>query len=159
MHRAGINHQATDALSRLPTDGHDTPELNDALPVLACRPLSSNDDAEDAETAYAIDEELDTSSSALPAVATPTTSKDTPSESTAKEFLHEQSKDLLCRSASSTVATPGSQFSYNRNGLLVRVAPIEGVVQKVFLRSLQAGGSIYFALPVPAWSPRRVRHV
>lgn len=117
--RVGINHQAPDALSCLPTDGHDTRKLNDALPVLVFGPLSSGDDAEDNEPAYVMDEELDKTSPALSDVAVLTTSEDTPSEQTAKAFLREQSKDYFSCTTASTVGMPGSEFSYNQNAFLV----------------------------------------
>ena len=34
-HRPGAQHKAADALSRLRTDGHDTEDIDDTLPVLA----------------------------------------------------------------------------------------------------------------------------
>lgn len=56
---------------------------------------------------------------------------------TAQELIHEQPKDLYCSKASPTVRLTGSKFSYDRNGVLVRTARIEGEVQKIVPTSLQ----------------------
>lgn len=47
------------------------------------------------------------------------------------EFLYEQSEDPPCGQNASTVGTLGSEYSYNPNGFLVHVAPLDEVVLKV----------------------------
>ncbi|NJR72360.1 MAG: hypothetical protein HC782_04920 [Gammaproteobacteria bacterium] len=41
MHRAGVKHQAADALSRLPKTGADTTPLEDDLPLMAVEKMDT----------------------------------------------------------------------------------------------------------------------
>lgn len=70
-------------------------------------------------------------------IATSTESEyDRPSLTT-HDLVQEQAKDSYCPQASPTVGLPGSRINYDRKGLLVRTAVIDGEVQKVIPTSLQ----------------------
>lgn len=57
----------------------------------------------------------------------------------AQVFICEQANDWYCRLASSILGLPGSTWNYDRNRLLIRISPINGVVQEIILTSLPPG--------------------
>lgn len=53
------------------------------------------------------------------------------------QVLHVQTTDAFCRQAFDTVGIPGSAYSFDHNGYVVRTFPIDGTTQKVVPTSLQ----------------------
>lgn len=57
---------------------------------------------------------------------------------TIKEFLWAQRDDSYCPKVTKSVGEPGSDFTVDRNGILVRVAKLKGAIQKVTPFSMRA---------------------
>lgn len=69
----------------------------------------------------------------IPAVHDVVVSMDTEQDNglvPAQEFIYEKAKESCFLQASSTVGLPGSTINYDRNGFLIRTAPINWAVQK-----------------------------
>lgn len=131
-HRAGIKHQAPDALSRLPTTASDeSPVLND-LPLLCV-------DASLVVEDPAIDDLADRPHwSKIPALPVVSASKFSETPVTTDEILDAQKTDPWCRQLAETVGSQGSQFAFNSYGLLVRLSRLDGALQVVVPPCLRA---------------------
>lgn len=90
----------------------------------------------------------------LPAIHALVTSTETEHDKrviTTEQFIHEQITDYYCRQASSTVGLPSSTFHFDRNGFLVRFAPVDGAGKKVIPKSLQARPIYHSHYPTLLW--------
>lgn len=95
-----------------------------------------------------VNEALNEIVAGLPAVSTTGTTQRPFTKPSTAEFLAEKSE--LCHQLVSTVGTLGSDYSYKRNGFLIRAAYIDGKVQKVVPRLLQVRLlHVYTYLPLP----------
>lgn len=129
--RVGMNHQAADALSRLPTGRADTVPLEHDLRVLAIKTPSN---------AYTIIYFLYTTSNVhnlLDAMYVPF---DTPNSTvgtlamlTSAKFLRDLAKDAYCRAMTSQGEQPNTKFYVDHNEPLVRQSTIDGAIQIVAL--------------------------
>ena len=135
VHRAGIKHQAADALSRLETTSTDETELRDEIPTL------TEDDKPPTTVLACFDcDELDLNDETCVCTTTDTDENDSdglPSMITDEEFIKQQAEDEYCKEAAKSVGLPGSAFSIDKHGFLVRIAPLDGAVQKVVPASLK----------------------
>ena len=129
-HRAGVKHQAADALSRMETTGLDTRPLGDEIPCfttvsdipgegLPCRGVTVR--LPGIPEVLAVPQE---ESGLIPV--------------TVSEILQGQREDSYCRAMTSEVGKAGSHFEVNRIGLLCRKAPVDGSLQVVIPQSLRA---------------------
>ena len=129
-HRAGIKHQAADALSRLETTGLDTSTLRDEIPC------------------YVVDEDVQ-GDVLSPGGATPLypgnpdvmTLVQEEAEIlpvTQDDLIREQKTDPYCKAMMGEVGKSGTQFEVNQYGLLCRRAPLDGSIQIVVPASLRA---------------------
>ena len=119
VHRAGVKHQAADALSRLPTDGEDKAPLDDEIPVLVIQ----HDDEQTVSTVVCVHEQYETTDG--PAIELPDGAL------TLDALIRAQKTDTFCKRIADTVDTPGSAFNYDRDGVLVRRSALDGSVQRV----------------------------
>lgn len=158
MHQAGIKSQAANVPSSIPTNREDKTDLNEALLVLTIVPTNKVKVAKKNDEKHNIvNEALNTNAPGLQAVPksletlfiAPRTAK----------FLAERSNDPLCRQLTSTVGTPGSDYSQNCIGILILRATIDGAIQKN--RSTIAIGARYtrVSLPTATWTTCRKWHV
>lgn len=158
LHRPGIVHQDADALSRLPTTGNDTAPLDDEIPVLLFE--STTDVGDDCIICLHDDEEEFVPDTGLVVVlAIEAQNTDVQPVST-EELLNAQSSDVYCKELVKSIGFAKSQFTRDRHGFLVRGSTIDGALQKVIPKSLQAS-LIFVALSAPNRTSGRslyVRH-
>ena len=135
MHRAGIKHQAPDALSRLDTDAFDAQPLQDDLPVFSIDVTQPLEDPDLYPTADPPRDQLDVIETTVLAI-TPVKDIDKRAISI-EELLAAQKQDRSCQRYAHTVGCPGSQFTFDHAGILTRISKIDGALQKVLPASLQ----------------------
>lgn len=88
MHRAGVEHQAAEAFSQFPDDGHDTTDLNDAPSLHKVVPAENANDAKGSgEECHVIDEGLKRTAPGLPAISLVVVKLSSPTEPTAGKLL------------------------------------------------------------------------
>eukprot|EP00178_Gracilaria_changii_P000278 TRINITY_DN10329_c0_g1_i1.p2 TRINITY_DN10329_c0_g1~~TRINITY_DN10329_c0_g1_i1.p2 ORF type:complete len:220 (-),score=11.84 TRINITY_DN10329_c0_g1_i1:813-1472(-) len=149
VYRAGVKHQAPDALSRMDIDGLDNSPLNDDIPCFAME-LSGNCDCLVAtvqdgnvlhENAFLDWDEppkghhdrRPTGTAALAVEDEQTEPLPIPVE----EFLEEQAKDPWCKGIAKHVGTAPFRFGYDHHGFLSRTSPLDGAVQHLVPPSLR----------------------
>ena len=147
VHRAGIKHQAADALSRMPTDGSDQTPLDDAIPTLAVeashteRSETQPDPQEFVEENDYLDgcpaSEHDFGEIAgLPDVLALNDKSEPPGEITITSLREAQQNDKFCQHVRSSLDLPDSPFGVTHEDILVRRSPLDGSLQKVVPFSL-----------------------
>ena len=157
VHKAGLKHQAPDALSRLPTAGMDNSPIDDDLPdwqpestadalAVADNPTTtlmlvgdSDPNGEpELDDDFPDDPERsdDTALESHASLLTDSAKLDEPI--TVEELAQEQKADRYCQSIAELVGKPQSQFDVDRRGLLVRKSRIDGALQKLVPTSLRA---------------------
>lgn len=136
MHRAGVKHQAADALSRLPTTGADTTTLEDDLPLMAVQKMDSG-----ASAVHFIDAQEGDATPAVTIIANAPkalTKHVDDKPSSIQEFLMEQAQDPYCKIAAKSVGLPNSEYRIDQHGLLVRRSMIGGSIQTAVPQSLRS---------------------
>ena len=159
----GAKHQAADALSRLETNGHDIREIDDDLPGdLALGAISDSigaldlDDTHDDARLYpdscaqeAITNVVTRSQSVHPArsdteKSVPEAYADEPALLNVQDIIRAQARDHLCKLFRDTVGLPGTEYSTDVRGLLVRTSPIGQSIQIVAPKAMR-NRIMYFA--------------
>ena len=152
VHKAGLKHQAPDALSRLTTTGMDDSPIDDEIPDWAPESIDALALTNEAPTTLMLVKdgttELDDdfpddpdspgeppSETRLPPSADPAVLDEPIS---LEELAREQKNDRYCRSVAELVGKPQSQYDVDRRGLLVRQSRIDGALQKLVPVSLRA---------------------
>ena len=148
VHRAGIKHQAPDALSRLDTDAFDAQPLQDDLPVFSIDVTQPLEDPDLYPTADPPRDQLDVIETTVLAI-TPVKDIDKRAISI-EELLAAQKQDKSCQRYAHTVGCPGSQFTFDHAGILTRISKIDGALQKVLPTSLQPVSYTHLTLPTKA---------
>lgn len=139
VHQAGIEHQAVDASLRLLSDEHNTSEFNDGLAEFTMEsPIKAIDKKCSSKTCHMVDEKLEEQASELFTGSTTVTVTTLPTEPTTAKFLTLQARDPLCSLFTSTVGAPGFDIAYDCNRVLVCIVTVDGAIQKLCQRSLQA---------------------
>lgn len=158
VHRAGVKHQAADAVSRLPTTGIDDTPLHDDVQVLKLPGNTRSDDRSSVlmitnakqgwHTKRVSADETDIftlrwgdtgntdrtgykHTPALPEGLRVANSPDLGRPVPTTDSATNQGNDTYCNQIASVVGKPNSLYLYDRNGILVRQSKIEGAVQKV----------------------------
>ena len=164
QYRKGIKHQAADALSRLETNGHDTAEIDDNLPGdLTIGSIAEDSEALDLGDTYDDSRPyLDTfvNTDVIANVTTrsrkarvgkggervtlPEAYAQEPAPLSPQDIIRAQARDRLCRMFRDTVGTPGSEYSVDGNGLLIRKSPLDQCIQIVAPEGLRKR-IMYFA--------------
>ena len=129
-HRAGIKHQAADALSRMTTTGLDTTPLGDDIPCFTADTDFQNPTPPCRGTTFRLP--------GIPEVLAVPEEGSALIPVTVSEILTGQAQDPYCRAMTSEVGKVGSHFEVNRVGLLCRKAPVDGSLQVVIPQSLRA---------------------
>lgn len=127
VHRAGVKHQADEALSRLETTKPDEQPIDDDLPLLLITMTG-----ESAPICYDCDKRgHDTF---IPEFLSIYISQKPP---TLAEIVASQADDEYSKHAMNYVGMHGSLFQVNREGSLVRVSKLDGAIQVFLQKSLQ----------------------
>jgi len=151
VHRPGIKHQAADALSRLNTQGEDEEPLEDEVPTLLIATEAVEADEHEVCVIFpAEDDELPGLPEVLPVVTDPATIKPISVE----ELIAAQSKDEYCRKLMTESDTEGSRFSYDEEGVLIRLSPLDHAQQRVIPLRLQARVLYLSHYPLTAGHPK-----
>lgn len=121
VNRAGVKHQAADALSRLLTKGTDNSDIYEEIPIMAVatpalKRLSNVQDSTPEQTFS------ETNEPQLPAL---------------DELRSAQGADAYCENIRQTVRIPRSSLNSDKNGLLVRHKSTDGSLQKVVTQSIR----------------------
>lgn len=144
LHRAVIKHQTADALLRLPTDGTSRTVLDYNAPVLVLKremfaqiwkPWKQKKDENVTNKPTAA-----TSAPLFPKVVA-LANEDRESETAIydlAELIQHQPRDEKCLQATIPVHRPDTTSSYNMDGVLVQVSPIDSVSQNYTPAALQA---------------------
>lgn len=127
IHRAGLKHQADDALPRLPTNWSNTTAFEDDLPLLVIETPNSIDAfvlfVDKTSNGY-----NSTNAMYVPA-DTPHETINTLVEPTTAAFIREQEKDTYCCKMTSQVRKPNTKFYIYYHELLVRRSTINSEIQ------------------------------
>ncbi len=129
VHRPGVQHKAADAMSRLPTDGGDNEPIDDEIPILSV--TDETELVDDAAIKTLCDDEADSSRPDKKGAAT---TNDEPISY--ETFVAHQRSDDECKSFAATIGLEDSPFRYE-DGVLVRVARIDGSLQRVVPKALR----------------------
>lgn len=130
VHRDGVKHQAVEAQSRIPTDGTDNKPLEEEFPALGLAGSTKMDDT--TTTIFALEANKNTPANSV----TNTDGTDT-TPPTLAEFINAQFADELCKNATRWLSQIGTEFKFNKDGALVRRAPIDIALQKLVQQSLR----------------------
>ena len=143
QYRPGRKHNLADGMSRILTEGGDRSKLDDDIPCLVVHKSTFGNDDEETFTGLWDDvddilmcQDLDHDSLQKVLAMIPEETDIVPI--TPQEFLEEQSKDPYCQSQKEKTELDNSKFKYDHNGFLVRRSSIDGALQKVVPKSLQA---------------------
>ena len=154
VHRAGVKHQAADALSRLPTNGTDQHPLDDGIPTLAIGDSETFDPYDWAEGVLSVEEEVlagveDIALDAclihggeqpplpgIPDVLALDEHSTPPGEVTMSALREAQANDRYCKHIRASLDIPGTPFGVTHQDILVRRSPLDGSLQKVVPFSL-----------------------
>lgn len=130
VHRLGVKHQAANALSRISTDEEDKTPLEDSIPCLALW---------DAEEDQHLEGEYVNGYDPCGKFVEPPDMMAIAEEEyevlsiTMEEFLKGRKTDAYCKEALSTVRHITSLLDIDIEGVLMRRALLDGVLQKVVL--------------------------
>lgn len=129
VYSTGIEHQAADALFRLPTEGADTTLLKNDLTLSA---IESPDDTQEvinfADTINATIVPRDGTNRFVEIFYS---AADILTTSTIHEFLRARTKDVYCHVMTSQVENVYTEFHIHHRRLLVQRSPIDGTIQIV----------------------------
>lgn len=127
VHRAGVRHQAADALSRVPSDGTNKTQLEDDLPVMVIRvenhdlhlsPLHMSEDISSTLKRFNVDQNK---------LQVPTL----------KKSIEARGKNTLRHQAAKQIGQSGSEFSLNKDIIIIGLALMDGALKKFVLQSLR----------------------
>ena len=138
-YRPGRVNNLADGMSRLPTEGETKTSIDEEIPcfVVLETTLEETDPISPMGLAglfYDPDDQFVECPEVLALVDNDAPADPIPIE----EFLEEQSKDPFCKAKAETVGEANSNFDYDRYGFLVRRSPLDGALQRVVPKSLQA---------------------
>lgn len=130
VHHAGVKHQAADALSRLPIDGTYNTRLKDEPLALV---IASGEKMHDTRTPI-FSFEAHTSTPMQSVTDTDVTNATSP---ILAEFITAHSADEFCQNFARRLDQAGTEFTLEKEGVLVRCTPIDGALQKPVPQSLR----------------------
>ena len=139
-YRPGRKNNLADGMSRMPTAAGDQRKLEDDIPCLAILP---NPMTETDPTPVGGLWDTEGECPFVENVKVLTLAEEGGEESdivpiTVEEFLQAQATDSFCQEKAKAVGDSDSQFDYDRYGLLVRKAPLDGALQRVVPKALRA---------------------
>lgn len=126
IYRPVINYIAPDGLSRLNTDGHDDTDIDDKIPILALTKV-------DTKTIETFNKEVPASQQASPYLYL----KQDDDTISRERFLREKARDAYCQNYASFITKVDSNITYDTEGYLVRIAHLDGALQKIVPTNLR----------------------
>lgn len=118
LHRAGVKHQAAEALSRIITTGTDDKYINDEIPVLATQHHTHNKDMRSTCNCNDCDQQAALFEPHLVITA----KADNVGLETVSNFIHAQSKDAFFDQMKQLDGAPNIYFNFDKKKFLVRQA-------------------------------------
>lgn len=110
IHRAGVIHQAADALPRLPTGGTDKTTLENERPIAYINIVQNH---EDDQPSHVLEDFSSTIMHLIP--------DQKPLEAhTLTDFIKAQGEDAFCQQAAKQIGERGTEFSLNKHGIIIR---------------------------------------
>lgn len=129
VHRAGIKHQAVDALSRVPTCGEDNTPIHEDLPLRPVEVIYNLGDTHICVTETTKNDVIPLDSDIAEIFF------DT--KSTKSEFSREQVNKIVCKTAIIQVGLRGSEFYVDHRGLINRKFIFNEATHRAVLESLR----------------------